>query len=461
MATKKQVSRLKSILSELLHYKYAILGLTILIFLVILSIYAMITIPLTEAIKLWRSTDIWRRNPRNAQPEFVEIFYQKRLPRTIIISIIDANLSKVKLENNKIKATGILSFNYDYDDFPSEIIIFFNVNYSESPEVNIYWIRPDNEEIYLKSLKLRRQDDRYYLSNDFKLEDNLNELFMKKLGQRPNDVITIERGLFGTFSPNLQVLKGKYSIRFEIIMNEGDYFEAEVVVYGKVYGIAGTDHLRRPLTIALLWGAPIAISFGLVASSLITFANLIIGTISGWYKGTIDAVIQRIVEINTILPFLPILILLSTIYKIDIFVILACVIALSIFSIGTKNTRVLVMQIATYPYIEAAKAYGASNWRIIFFYIIPKILPSLIPGMISAVPGFVFLEAGLSYLGLGDPFLPTWGKVINDAFSNGALYKGYYYWVLLPTSMLVLTAISFSLIGMALEKIVNPRLKEL
>jgi len=234
-----------------------------------------------------------------------------------------------------------------------------------------------------------------------------------------------------------------------------------VVVYGCVYGIAGTDHLRRPLIIGLLWGTPIALAFGLTASVLTTALSLIIGTVSGWYVGKVDLVIQRVVEINAILPFLPILIMLTTFYRIDLFIILLCVVLLSIFSLGIKQTRILVMQIKSYPYIEAAQAYGASNMRMIMLYVIPKILPPVVPSMISSVPGFVFLEAALSFLGLGDPFLPTWGKIINDAYTNGAVYKGMYYWVLEPAFMLILTAVSFALIGMALERIVNPKLKEL
>ena len=66
-------------------------------------------------------------------------------------------------------------------------------------------------------------------------------------------------------------------------------------------------------------------------------------------------------------------------------------------------------------YIEAARAYGASSPRIVFLYLIPRMIPLLIPGLVSSVPAFVFLEASLALLGLGDPGLPTWGKIINDA----------------------------------------------
>ncbi len=70
------------------------------------------------------------------------------------------------------------------------------------------------------------------------------------------------------------------------------------------------------------------------------------------------------------------------------------------------------------PYIEAARAYGAGSGRIIFSYLVPRIIPLLIPALVTGIPGYVFLEAGLAVLGLGDPTLPTWGKIINDAQSE-------------------------------------------
>lgn len=457
----KNVRGLKSVFNEVLSFKSAIAGIAILLFLIVLSLYTIVTIPLPEAIEAWKSSDAWSRNPRNAQPEWVEVFYGKKLPRTFTVSLRDADMAKTLLEDGRLDVSGTVYFNYDYDDFPSEVIVFFNASYSERFSVNIYWIRPDGEELFLKKHVLRRPDDRLYLSNDLSLEFKLAEGFEKKLGEKPNFMVTVEKGLFAEYAKDPSVLKGRYGIRFEAILKPGDALNADIVVYGRVYGIAGTDHLRRPLIIGLLWGAPIAMSFGLASAVLTTTLSLIIGTISGWYGGVVDTVIQRVTEVNAILPFLPVLILLTTFYRIDILIILIAVVVLNIFSLGIKGTRVLVMQIKSYPYIEAAQAYGASNMRLILFYVIPKILPPVVPSMISSVPGFVFLEAALSFLGLGDPFLPTWGKIINDAQSNGAVYKGMYYWILEPAFLLILTSISFALIGMALEKIVNPKLKEL
>jgi peptide/nickel transport system permease protein len=77
------------------------------------------------------------------------------------------------------------------------------------------------------------------------------------------------------------------------------------------------------------------------------------------------------------------------------------------------------------------------------------------------VPAFVFLEASLAVLGLGDPVLPTWGKIIQDANDNGALYRGYYYWILEPAVLLMITGLGFAMLGFALDRIFNPKLRDL
>jgi peptide/nickel transport system permease protein len=84
----------------------------------------------------------------------------------------------------------------------------------------------------------------------------------------------------------------------------------------------------------------------------------------------------------------------------------------------------------------------------------------MIPSIVFSVADFVFLEAALAILGIGDPRTPTWGKVIQDSFYGGALFKGLYYWTLEPAFLLLITSLSFALVGFALDKIFNPRLRE-
>ncbi|RLE84525.1 MAG: ABC transporter permease [Thermoprotei archaeon] len=450
----------RGILREILSYKSGVTGLAIILFLIIISIYALATASYDEVIELWRgSNPVWLKLPRNAAPEWIEIFLGKKLPRNI--NLIPKESTKDVVITNGVKNVTIrYSFNYDYDDFPKEINIFFNATYKRRPKVSIYWKKPTGDIIHLLEHRLKSPIDKLYLSNKLTVEEKLVRYHEEKIGVRFKVPITVEKSLFMDFSPEIRVLKGEYEIILTSNLRPEEDLDAEVIIYGQVYGWAGTDHKRRDIGIAIIWGTPIALAFGLSAATMIAITQLIIAIISGWYGGRVDGLLQRVTEIYMILPFLPFLIMVDTFYNLNIWSLLLVVVILSIFGTNVKVQRALVMQIKNYPYIEAAKAYGASDLRIMFLYILPKILPPIVPQLVLSVPDFVFLEAILAFLGLGDPVLPTWGKIIEEAFREGAVYKGYYYWVLEPAGMLVLTAIAFSLLGLTLDKIVNPRLRE-
>jgi peptide/nickel transport system permease protein len=186
---------------------------------------------------------------------------------------------------------------------------------------------------------------------------------------------------------------------------------------------------------------------------------MIIAGVGTWFGGWVDGLIQRITEVNLILPALPILIMVGTFYSRSIWLMLGVLILLYIFGGGIKTYRAIFIQVKESPYIEAAQAYGASDARLIFRYLIPRIIPTLLPNLVTLIPGFVFTEAALALLGLGDPILPTWGKVIYDAYDFGALYHGHYYWMLEPSILLMITGLAFSLLGFSLDRVFNPRLR--
>jgi peptide/nickel transport system permease protein len=193
-----------------------------------------------------------------------------------------------------------------------------------------------------------------------------------------------------------------------------------------------------------------------VGASLSTFVLAAIGT---WLGGKVDRVFQWLTQVNLVLPMLPILIMFGYLYTQSLWVMLGVVIALNIFSAGMLTYRAMFLQAKEAPFIEAALAYGAGNWRIIFRYLMPRLAPTLLPEFVLVIPTFVFLEATLAVLGLGDPRLATWGKVLEDAYSHGALYQGLYYWILEPSILLMLIGAGFALIGYSLDRIFNPRLR--
>jgi len=186
---------------------------------------------------------------------------------------------------------------------------------------------------------------------------------------------------------------------------------------------------------------------------------MIVAAAGVWFGGWLDGSIQRLTEANMILPVLAVGILVFAYYGISLYVIMAVIILLNVFGSPTKSFRAAFLQVKEAPYIEAAQAYGASNMRIIFRYMIPKIVPVLIPQLVMLIPALVFLEATLGIFNVFDPRYPTWGRVIYEAITRAALWGGSAYWYLEPIALLLLVGIAFTLVGFALERILNPKLQ--
>jgi peptide/nickel transport system permease protein len=441
---------LKNSFREIVRYPSAIAGLIVITLLVILAIYAVVAIPYHEAIRLWRSgEETWYANPKFAAPVWVNLFREKKLPVSFHVSSTDGGMTKAATPGSQDISTVNFShtFVFEADDFPQELMIYFTNTYEvKQPFVSIVLVTPDGRQLRIADTGVdHKQNIRF---------SQLEKLMTRYDGK-------VMQGLFA--DPNSETptpLKGEYQLLiYGTTFEAGADIEAEFVFHGLVSGLAGTDMSRRDLTVPLLWGAPIALAFGLIASLGTSLLSMIIAAIGAWYGKWVDELIQRITEINMVLPFLPIMIMIGTFFSRSIWVMLSAVVLLSIFTGSIKAYRAIFVQVRESMYIEAARAYGASDWRIIIRYLVPRMIPMLIPGLVSGVPGFIFFEATLAVLGLGDPTLPTWGKIINDAETNSALYRGYYYWILEPAVLLMITGLGFAMLGFALDRIFNPRLR--
>lgn len=449
------MKKLKNFFRDIAHYPSAIAGSIMIFLLIVFAVYAMIKIPYSEAIRLWRGgEDVWYQNPKMAPPIWYNWFTAKKEPVSFAVKAGDEKGMMTKTvtvgEQNTSSIEFTYPFEFNYDDYPQDLMLYFTSTFSEkAPFVSVYIITPDERKVRVSDFGLS-QKQTFRFSQDEKL--------LKRL--KSNDVMT---GLFSIPESDPPVpLKGTYQLLIQGVTFEKDSdINAEFVMHGKVAGWAGTDHQRRDLTVALMWGTPVALAFGLLAAVFTAVLTMIIAAVGAWYGGWIDSLIQRITEINMVLPFLAILIMVGTFYSRSIWVILGVTVALSIFTSSIKSYRAMFIQVKESTYIEAAKAYGASNTRIIFQYLLPRIVPLLIPALVSSVPSYVFLEASLAILGLGDPVVPTWGKIINDAERNGALYKGLYYWILEPAVLLMFTGLGFAAVGFALDRIFNPKLRGL
>ncbi|MFL6475817.1 MAG: ABC transporter permease [Nitrososphaera sp.] len=434
-------------------------GLSILLGLVLVSIYAIAAIPL-ESFRQWNNPNYWITNPQSAMPTWVNLFGLKQ-PEQMIMTAKDAEKSTVFDQGVRIESHSY-RFNFDYDSYPSDFMVMYSARYGAiQPAVQVSVIRPDGIEfkIYFASLPPSQNETNEFsariFSTDRLIIDTLADygnLFSYPVDPtRPQDMI------FSDTEEN-KVLKGTYLFRIEFYMFDSSdtISDSGLILGGKVYGMMGTDDLRRDLAIGLLWGTPVALFIGLTVSVVAVFIGLLYGIVAGYKGNRTDEGLMRINDVFYCLPTLPLLIILSITIGRSIFLITGFLIIFGWVGMA-KISRSLALQVKSLQYIEAAKLMGMSDMRIIFRHIIPQLLPLTFASIAIAVPSAILGEAALSFLGLGDPSIPTWGQILHQAHAAGAMPRGLWWWIVPPGLMIALTGLAFVLIGNALDSIVNIR----
>jgi peptide/nickel transport system permease protein len=451
---------------ELKRYPSAIFGFAIVLLLVIGSIAAFVVYPYEQIARAWGSDRMSGRayTPRLAQPSWFNIFQSEKLLSADIYneSHPGATRSEEKLSNGWTSVSITYLIDYPYGDFPQEMLLYINSRFNEKrPHLSLKWLTPDGREITLKSVSATP-------AGSYNFEENVPAKRLVALNPNWQEWFNFER--VGT-TPFIYVLfadpqavepnhiRGTYQLQIVGLLFEDDStLTAELVLLGQVYGMAGTDFLRRELIVPLLWGMPFALLIGLTGAVTTTILAMVISATGVWMGGWVDNLIQRLTEANMILPVLAVSVLAYALLGIDLWVILGVIILLNVFGTPAKTFRAAFLQIKEEPYIEGARAYGASNSRIIMKYLVPRIMPVLIPQLITLIPSFAFLEATLGLFNIKSIY-PTWGRIIFEGLSGGALY-GSQFWVLQPIALLLLTGLGFAILGATLERILNPRLLE-
>ena len=446
-----KMQRLGKVLWGLRRHPTALVGLSLIFLLSSISVYTLIALPYEEVIILWRAEDRdWQDSPRNARPVWTNFFSRTKLPPTLILDSREDEIEREVALYGEVKDIRLTyTFDYHYDAYPHEPMIYIYPVYEEKlPHVTLTWVRPDGQELELAQLTPQREERHYFFSDS---------RFIRRLQGLPP-----QEALFAV--PEMEpaeILQGTYQLRVEALFFEEEVdIEARLVIPGQVHGWAGTDSSRRDLGIALLWGMPLALSFGLLGALSTTLLTMVLAAVGVWWGGWVDELIQRLTEAHMVLPIFPILAMFTSFFILRLWEVLGLAILFGIFNSSLKTYRALFLQIKQSPFIEAAQAYGASDTRIVLRYLLPRVLPVLVPQIILQVPAYVFLETAITFLGLGDILLPTWGKVLNDAIQGGALYAGHYHWILQPAFLLLLTTFAFAMTGFTLDRVLNPRLQE-
>lgn len=220
----------------------------------------------------------------------------------------------------------------------------------------------------------------------------------------------------------------------------------------------GTDNLGRDMLTRVIWGARVSLSVGIIAVGIGLSAGLLLGLVAGWRGGLIDQVIMRAIDALLAFPGLLLAISITSALGPNL---RNAMLAIGIVAIPvyTRLTRSQVLQLRGREYIEAARALGASDARIIFRHLLPNLLNPLIVQASLSVAAAILAEAGLSFLGLGvQPPTPTWGSDINQA--RAYLTNGFWWMSFAPGVAIFLTVFSFNLLGDGIRDFLDPRLRD-
>lgn len=219
--------------------------------------------------------------------------------------------------------------------------------------------------------------------------------------------------------------------------------------------LLGTDYLGRDVLAGIINGSWVTLSIGFSSALCTVIIGVIIGVLSGYYGGWVENILMRVTEFFQVLPALLLAMVLVTLFSPSLFTI--------IFSIGVVSwtgvarlTRAEFLKIKEREYILAERAIGARNMRIMWRVILPNSLPPLIVASALSVGLAILFEAALSFLGLGDPNMYSWGYMIGA--SRDYIWDTWWA-VTFPGLAIFSTVLSISLIGDGLNDALNPKLR--
>jgi peptide/nickel transport system permease protein len=220
----------------------------------------------------------------------------------------------------------------------------------------------------------------------------------------------------------------------------------------------GTTNQGMDVFSQLIWGTRVALVVGLVSALGSVIIGTLIGLVAGYFGGWTDDVLMRMTDVAFGIPFLPFAMVVISISRPS----LTLIIVLVVFFLWRTTARVIrsqVLSLKERPFVWAARAAGASDLKILFRHVAPNALPLSFLYMAIGVQTAVMLEAGLSFLGFGDPQVQSWGIMLNAAFRAGAM-RSAWWWVLPPGLALSAFVMAIFMITRAYEEVLNPRLRK-
>ena len=221
----------------------------------------------------------------------------------------------------------------------------------------------------------------------------------------------------------------------------------------------GTDSLGRPIWDQLVYGSQVSLLVGIAATLIAIVIGTVVGVAAGFFGGWIDAALSRVTEWFLVIPFLPLAIVLAAVLGPSLRNIIF-VIGITSWPVTARLIRAQVLTIKQRLYVERSRALGASSRHVMGRHVLPNVMPLVIANATLTVPVAILSETALAVLGLGDPTRVSWGTMLEDSFSAGALGREAWWWYLPPGLCVIGVVLAFTLIGRALEGVLDPRLRD-
>jgi peptide/nickel transport system permease protein len=206
----------------------------------------------------------------------------------------------------------------------------------------------------------------------------------------------------------------------------------------------------------VVWGSRVSLLVGVAATVISMAIGTLTGIGSGHFGGVLGSVLERLTDWFLVIPFLPLAIVLSTVLGSSLLNVIV-VIGVTSWPGTARLVRAQTLSVEARPYLERARVLGGGHWHQMSRHVLPNVMPLVLANTTLTVAIAILSETTLSFLGLGDPFRVSWGSMLDSAFSAGAISAGAWWYLLPPGLCVVAVVLAFTLVGRALENVLDPR----